>query len=249
MHGGCQWMTAAGEALGTLRIALGEGLAGAALLRTRGGGAAARRTPRTRGANEPDSETALVPNLGRPSLPPLLPSPPGSTWSPATRVSRHHVSADRSRQSKLPQPRLDPVEPSTDLCGSLTGVPPQRERQQKAMGAAFLAHQVDKLEKSVDSLSFDRSQALYNPNGPRGHGGAHSGQSSAQHRKLQLKPVYILDASVMVHALPLVKLWVRQDQHKLIVPLAGQPSVPTNRPCATQATQLRLTTDPGRFLL
>lgn len=98
------------------------------------------------------------------------------------------------------------------------------------MGAAFLAHQVDKLEKSVDTLTFDRSQALYNPNGPRGRGGSQSARSAAHpDRSLPkpgIKPIYVLDASVLVHALPLVKLWVRQDQYKLIVPLSGKLHAP-----------------------
>lgn len=117
---------------------------------------------------------------------------------------------------------------------SLSASHSQRERQQKALGAAFLAHQVSQLEKSVDSLSLDRSRQLYDPNGTgaaRSRGGPAPSTSTARSSRgagrdtpgsQRIKPVRVLDASVLVHGLPLVKLWVREDSSKLIVPLAGE---------------------------
>ncbi|GAA5949119.1 hypothetical protein JCM21900_004866 [Sporobolomyces salmonicolor] len=100
----------------------------------------------------------------------------------------------------------------------------QRERQAKALGAAFLAHQVSELEKSVDTLTFSRDPRLYGSGrgggarGGRGRGGAAAGGA----RQGQVKrEVRVVDASVLVHALPVLKRWVREDLYQLVVPLSA----------------------------
>lgn len=32
----------------------------------------------------------------------------------------------------------------------------------------------------------------------------------------------VLDPSALVHALPVLKRWIREDKYKLVVPLSGQ---------------------------
>lgn len=110
----------------------------------------------------------------------------------------------------------------------------QRERLSKAMGAAFLSHQVEQLERSVDSLAFSRDARLYN-NTDRSNGRQHkhnsrtsrssatSAQNPTQARPAGAKERRVIDASALVHALPVIKRWVRQDTYQLIVPLQGEP--------------------------
>ena len=87
------------------------------------------------------------------------------------------------------------------------------------MGAAFLAHQVKELERSVDSLSFSRDGA----DGRRGgRGGRAGGGHEHGHGHGGRKELRVLDASVLVHALPVVKRWVREDSYQLVVPLEGE---------------------------
>ncbi|GAA6022541.1 hypothetical protein JCM11491_005594 [Sporobolomyces phaffii] len=86
--------------------------------------------------------------------------------------------------------------------------PTDRERQSKALGQAFLAHQVSQLEQSVDKLAFSRDSSSSRPL-PRPH-----------HRKAP-RPIRVLDPSMLVHALPVVKRWVRRDEYRLVVPLAA----------------------------
>jgi hypothetical protein len=89
----------------------------------------------------------------------------------------------------------------------------------KAMGAAFLAHQVAGLERSVESITFSRDSRLYDPSSAsrRGRGAAGgSGRAGAK------REVRVLDASALVHALPLLKKWIREDRYQLVVPLEGE---------------------------
>ncbi|KAM0751678.1 hypothetical protein T439DRAFT_216282 [Meredithblackwellia eburnea MCA 4105] len=90
----------------------------------------------------------------------------------------------------------------------------QRDKLSKAMGAAFLAHQVSQLERSVDKLSFSRDPRLANGPLVARRGGAASGAGG-----LNRKEIRVLDASALVHALPLVKRWIREDTFHLVVPL------------------------------
>ncbi|GAA5859645.1 hypothetical protein JCM1840_006388 [Sporobolomyces johnsonii] len=99
----------------------------------------------------------------------------------------------------------------------------KRERQAKALGAAFLAHQVSELEKSVDTLTFSRDPRLSGSarGGARG-GRARGGAAAGGARQAQLKrEVRVVDASVLVHALPVLKRWVREDLYQLVVPLSA----------------------------
>ncbi|GAA5834249.1 hypothetical protein JCM9279_004256 [Rhodotorula babjevae] len=102
----------------------------------------------------------------------------------------------------------------------------KRDRQSKALGAAFLAHQVSQLEKSVDTLAFSRDPRLYAP-GARGRGGrggrasGSGGGPSGHGRAAQPRQVRVVDASALVHALPVLKRWVRDDSFQLVVPLSA----------------------------
>ncbi|KAK4058090.1 hypothetical protein OIO90_000829 [Microbotryomycetes sp. JL221] len=113
----------------------------------------------------------------------------------------------------------------------------QRERMSKAMGAAFLSHKVAELEKSVDSLAFSRDAKLYSDPMSRGRGRGHAtgtgrdgstpsaqkgyphGRSDAMLRPAGARERRVVDASALVHALPVLKRWIRQDTYQLIVPL------------------------------
>lgn len=110
----------------------------------------------------------------------------------------------------------------------------QRQRQSKALGAAFLAHQVSQLEQSVDTLAFSRDSRLYSRGGSRGgarggnaRGACRGGANAASGVHLdRQRPVRVIDPSALVHALPVLKRWIREDKYKLIVPLSGQFSSP-----------------------
>ncbi|GAA5850135.1 hypothetical protein JCM8547_001021 [Rhodosporidiobolus lusitaniae] len=100
----------------------------------------------------------------------------------------------------------------------------QRDKQSKALGAAFLAHQVSQLEGQVDQLAFSRGHAGGSRGGRGGRGaggrggGAGAGLARPAGRKRETR---VVDASVLVHALPLLKRWVREDQYLLVVPLSA----------------------------
>ena len=122
----------------------------------------------------------------------------------------------------------------------------------KALGAAFLNHQVEQLEKSVNGSRTDgnwrdrryrpgqervgnnprRPQNNNGPRAPRAKGGVAdrveigSGDDRARGRKDEVvekdADVVIVDASVLVHALPQVKKWCRDGRKEIvIVPLEG----------------------------
>ncbi|GAA5953417.1 hypothetical protein JCM8115_000521 [Rhodotorula mucilaginosa] len=106
----------------------------------------------------------------------------------------------------------------------------KRQRQSKALGAAFLAHQVSQLEQSVDTLAFSRDARLYSRGGPRGGGrggnarGANRGGANAAGSGVNLdrqRPVRVIDPSALVHALPVLRRWIREDKYKLVVPLSA----------------------------
>lgn len=107
---------------------------------------------------------------------------------------------------------------------SLTLIKPrQKERQQRALGAAFLAHQVSELEKSVDTLAFSRDPRLYGRGGGRGRGRGGRGGGSNESRQ-DKREVRVVDASALVHVLPVLKRWIREDRYQLVVPLSGSSS-------------------------
>ncbi|GAA6001885.1 hypothetical protein JCM10207_002364 [Rhodosporidiobolus poonsookiae] len=101
----------------------------------------------------------------------------------------------------------------------------KRERQQKALGAAFLAHQVSELEKSVDTLAFSRDPRLHGQGrgGRVGRGGGRGGGTGGGQggHRLGSRPLRVVDASALVHALPVLKRWVREDAYQLVVPLSA----------------------------
>ncbi|GAA5870295.1 hypothetical protein JCM16303_001953 [Sporobolomyces ruberrimus] len=100
----------------------------------------------------------------------------------------------------------------------------KREKQSKALGAAFLAHQVSELERSVDTLTFSRSNR--GSNTARGGGGSSRSRGGGAAPRsgsggITIKPIRIVDASTLIHALPVLKRWVRQDEFQLVVPLSA----------------------------
>ncbi|GAA5980277.1 hypothetical protein JCM10908_001596 [Rhodotorula pacifica] len=103
----------------------------------------------------------------------------------------------------------------------------QRQRQSKALGAAFLAHQVSQLEQSVDTLAFSRDSRLSSrgggSRGGRGGKATRAGGSSASsgNQLDKQRQVRVIDASALVHALPVLKRWIREDKYKLVVPLSA----------------------------
>jgi hypothetical protein len=107
----------------------------------------------------------------------------------------------------------------------------QRERLSKAMGAAFLSHQVAQLERSVDSITFSRDSRLYDPDSGGGRSGRGRGGSAGRGGKAGSgngrgggkRETRVVDASALVHALPVLKRWVREDAYQLVVPLQGSP--------------------------
>jgi hypothetical protein len=113
------------------------------------------------------------------------------------------------------------------------------------MGAAFLQHRVQELEHSVETLSFKRNPNLFDPNAPnpsfrggrsrgqrrgrgrgrgQGRGGAGPPAQRSQHRPNEATRLLrrLVDVSVLVHGLPLVREWVREGQCQVIVPLNGE---------------------------
>ncbi|GAA5923013.1 uncharacterized protein JCM15063_003499 [Sporobolomyces koalae] len=94
----------------------------------------------------------------------------------------------------------------------------KREKQSKALGAAFLAHQVSQLEKSVDTLTFSRDSRI---SARRTASTRASGAATAGSARPGSRPVRVVDASTLVHALPVLKRWVRQDKYQLVIPLAA----------------------------
>ncbi|KAJ3522509.1 hypothetical protein NM688_g8864 [Phlebia brevispora] len=109
----------------------------------------------------------------------------------------------------------------------------------KALGAAFLNHQVEQLEKSVSANGpsgnwRDRRSRAPAQDYPRGgehqqeapeRCGSEDGREKARNEYFNPEKeadVIVVDASVLVHALPHVKKWCRDGrQEVVIVPLEG----------------------------
>ncbi|GJJ14143.1 hypothetical protein Clacol_008402 [Clathrus columnatus] len=110
----------------------------------------------------------------------------------------------------------------------------------RALGAAFLSHQVEQLEKSVYSGDGSKEHRDRNPTGRGRRGGQHTSihhsgrkreRSSKEDRIGEFKPleemsyekeadVIILDASVLIHCLNRVKKWCKKGRQEiLVVPL------------------------------
>ena len=102
----------------------------------------------------------------------------------------------------------------------------QRDLLSKRMAAALLQHQVTELERSVDSINFSRDSRLYDPSsrgrGGRGGRGGPGRGVGAGGRAGGQRERRVVDASALVHALPVLKRWIREDAYQLIIPLQGQ---------------------------
>lgn len=105
------------------------------------------------------------------------------------------------------------------------------------MGALFLSHKVKELEKSVNQISFNRDSRLYNDtsnSSPRKSNGTKSGSTSGSSKigsgsmnnngngERRIRETRIVDVSVLVHALPVLKRWIREDRYLLVIPLEGK---------------------------
>jgi hypothetical protein len=112
----------------------------------------------------------------------------------------------------------------------------------RALGAAFLSHQVEQLEKSVGNASGnwrDRRFQIHHQAGLRDPGyhargpthtspkrsntlTANTGTTDQKEHKDKVADVIVVDASVLVHALNQLKLWSRPERKEVvIVPLEG----------------------------
>ena len=140
----------------------------------------------------------------------------------------------------------------------------------KALGAAFLNHQVEQLEKSVNGTSRQENwrdrryrgpppeRAGTNNRRPQNGGGQNVaaqrpprkgsvaeytgsnvfGEDRDRSRQEKDADVVVVDASVLVHALPAVKKWCRDGrQEVVIVPLEGAPPTASLRRLNYSLTQ------------
>lgn len=156
----------------------------------------------------------------------------------------------------------------------LQGITPTANRvaMSKALGAAFLNHQVEQLEKSVSngpngnwrdrryhiSQAQDHTRAANNNRRTPGNGALRTAVKPTQKGYEKLDSVQdrgkkedggadkdadivILDASVLIHALPNVKKWCRDGrQEVVIVPLEGPFRFPFLDVCFHRLYQLSI---------
>ena len=108
----------------------------------------------------------------------------------------------------------------------------RQEKMSRALGAAFLSHQVAELEKSVGNMQVNnnnRTRGGGGRGGGRGRGGRmpDTSRGPVESKPRLVKQPHsadriIIDASVLIHALNQVKNWCREDRKEtLIVPLEG----------------------------
>ncbi|POW18995.1 hypothetical protein PSHT_05179 [Puccinia striiformis] len=112
-------------------------------------------------------------------------------------------------------------------------ITPDREKMSRALGAAFLQHKVQQLEQNLDNLSFKRD--LHYPPPTRNlHQSAHPQNNSNRNqskKKTSVQsdpttsipsappPIKVIDTSMLIHALPILKKWVREAKYKIVIPL------------------------------
>jgi hypothetical protein len=110
----------------------------------------------------------------------------------------------------------------------------------KALGAAFLSHQVEQLEKSTAGGGggrrtrgpAQRAPSNSPPKAARSQGqGQGQGYGQAKRRSNEgvtaEADIIVVDASVLVHCLNQVKVWCRDGREEtIIVPLEGKPHPP-----------------------
>jgi hypothetical protein len=89
----------------------------------------------------------------------------------------------------------------------------------RALGAAFLQHKVQQLERNLDDLSFRRD--LHHPS--RGHSKkkTHPVAYPTSSPSTSPPPIKVIDTSMLIHALPILKKWVRQAKFTIVIPLDG----------------------------
>lgn len=144
----------------------------------------------------------------------------------------------------------DPPKPSPQ---TQKQVPHDREQMSRALGAAFLQHQVQQLERNLDDMSFRRdrvpnaqtpSRTRASPSARNGKpkldsrhvASSSSGQSSNPHQPTMAPlplEVRVIDTSILIFALPVLKRWKAEGKFKIVIPLDGQSqSLTLDKKCA-----------------
>ncbi|KAH9809707.1 hypothetical protein DFH28DRAFT_1065924 [Melampsora americana] len=112
----------------------------------------------------------------------------------------------------------------------------ERERMSRALGAAFLQHQVQQLERNLDDMSFRRD--IYQAPHPRHHSSRTkqadsprkikmksdnsqnpSGSSSFTRQEKGPTQIKIIDTSILIFALPVLKRWKAEGKYRIVIPL------------------------------
>ncbi|MBW0505890.1 hypothetical protein O181_045605 [Austropuccinia psidii MF-1] len=98
-----------------------------------------------------------------------------------------------------------------------------RDKLSRALGAAFLKHQVQQLEKNLDDLSFSRNNHQIRSTKPNSSKKSNHSQNNKSNSALNPpnhpRPIKIIDTSVLIHALPILKKWNRQGKFNIVIPL------------------------------
>jgi len=114
----------------------------------------------------------------------------------------------------MPDPKEKNTQDASKTNSSILPITPDREKMSRALGAAFLQHKVQQLERNLDDLSFRRD--IHPPDSRR-----------SQSKKKILPtacppsppPIKLIDTSMLIHALPILKKWVRQAKFRIVIPL------------------------------
>ncbi|KAG0146447.1 hypothetical protein CROQUDRAFT_722904 [Cronartium quercuum f. sp. fusiforme G11] len=123
-----------------------------------------------------------------------------------------------------------------------------RERMSRALGAAFLQHQVQQLERNLDDMTFRRDVVTYpNPQIPRENSNHSiksgrpnkfddrskqptgssktsrqmnlpSSQASSKQERKPL-PIMVIDTSLLIFGLPVLKRWKAEGKYRIVIPL------------------------------
>ncbi|KAA1120833.1 hypothetical protein PGTUg99_024546 [Puccinia graminis f. sp. tritici] len=138
-----------------------------------------------------------------------------------------------NQQDGKPNDQPAPSSSRTKQQASILPITPDREKMSRALGAAFLQHKVQQLERNVDDLSFRRDLHQIPPRSH--HPPANSNHSSRNQSKKKSSPqpdstpssskpsspapIKVIDTSMLIHALPILKKWVREEKFKIVIPL------------------------------
>lgn len=112
----------------------------------------------------------------------------------------------------------------------------ERERMSRALGAAFLQHQVQQLERNLDDMSFRRD--IYQAPHPRNQSSRTrqadsprkikmnsntsqnpAGSSSFSRQERGPTQIKIIDTSILIFALPVLKRWKAEGKYRIVIPL------------------------------